>query len=167
MIAQVPAFALHDQRGNEVTLASLRGQVWIANFIFTSCPDICPLLTKKMSDLRLGLVRKKASVRFVSFSIDPETDTPEVLTKYAKKHGADFKDWSFLTGPVTSIQQVVVQGFKQAIEPNPDKPDNILHGSHFVLVDGKGAIRGFYRSNADGLLALSRAATQLSAKASP
>ena len=167
VIAQVPAFTLRDQTGAEVGLADLKGHVWIANFIFTSCPDTCPLLTKKLGDVRLGLVRKKADVRFVSFSIDPETDTPEVLAKYAKKRGANFQDWSFLTGPVASIQEVVVRGFKQAIEPDPDKPDNILHGSHFVLVDRNGAIRGFYRSNPDGLLALSRAATQLSSGAPP
>ena len=165
MVAQVPAFSLRDQHGAEVTRDSLRGHVWVANFIFTSCPDICPLLTKKMGDLRLGLVRRNVDARFVSFSIDPETDTPKVLAGYAKKRGADFENWSFLTGPISTIQEVVVKGFKQAVEPDPEKPENILHGSHFVLVDQKGAIRGFYKSNPDGLLALSRAVTQLSAEA--
>lgn len=162
VVAQVPAFALTDQHGDPLTLDGLKGQVWVANFIFTSCPDVCPLLTKKMSDLRLGLTRKETGVKFVSFSIDPETDTPDVLAAYAKKRGADFPDWYFGTGSIDAIKDVVVGGFKQAVQPDPDRKDNILHGSHFVLVDQSGAIRGFYRSDADGLLALSRAATQLS-----
>lgn len=161
VIAQVPPFALRDQRGAEVTAQSLRGQVWVANFIFTSCPDVCPLLTKKMADLRLGIVRRGAKVHFVSFSIDPETDTPEVLRAYAEKRGAAHDDWLFLTGSIDAIKRVVVAGFKQTVEPDPERPDNILHGSHFVLVDREGAIRGFFRSDPDGLLALSQAARQL------
>lgn len=161
VIARVPAFELQNQQDAQVSLQSLRGQVWVANFMFTSCPDICPLLTKKMGDLRLGLVRKKTGVKFVSFSVDPETDTPAILQAYAVDRGASHGDWHFLTGPLDSIKAVVVKGFKQAVKPDPERADNILHGSHFVLVDRVGAIRGFYRSDPDGLLALSRAATQL------
>lgn len=161
VVAQVPAFSLLDQHGNTVTGETLKGQVWIANFIFTSCPDVCPLLTRKMADLRTGLVRGGSDVRFVSFSIDPQTDTPDVLRAYAQKRGADHPDWYFLTGSIDSIKAVVVSGFKQLIRPDPKRADNILHGSHFVLVDRALAVRGFYRSDADGLLSLSRAAAQL------
>ena len=161
VVAQVPPFSLLDQHGAEMTADSLRGDVWIANFIFTSCPDVCPLLTKKMADVRLGLVRRGMDVRFVSFSIDPQTDTPPVLLAYAEKRGAAHADWSFLTGPLDDVKAVVVSGFKQTVEPDPERPDNILHGSHFVLIDRRGAIRGFFRSDPNGLLDLSLAARTL------
>src|SRR5690242_5381640 len=98
-IAQVPAFALRDQDGRELGPDALRGKVWIANFMFTSCPDVCPLLTSKMAAVRQRLVADRAAVHYVSFSVDPAHDTPEVLKRYAIEHGADRADWSFLTGP--------------------------------------------------------------------
>jgi len=167
VIAQVPAFELQDQRGAEVSAATLRGTVWVANFIFTSCPDICPLLTKKMNDLRTGLVRKGVDVRFVSFTVDPQTDTPQVLHDYAEKHRANHADWFFLTGSLERVKDVVVSGFKQVVERDSEQQDNILHGSHFVLVDRALAVRGFYRSDADGLLSLSQAAARLAQDSSP
>lgn len=160
-IAEVPPFVLLDQHGHQVSRSSLRGHVWIANFIFTSCPDVCPLLTKKMRQLRLGLVRKGVKVRFLSFSVDPERDTPEVLRSYAEARGAQYPDWSFLTGDVDEIKAVVASGFKQTIADDPRRPGNILHGSHFVLVDGTGMIRGFHRSDPAGLRQLSQAAAAL------
>lgn len=167
VVAQVPQFELRDQRGELIKASDLRGHVWIANFIFTSCPDVCPLLTQKMSELRTGLVRKGlvegGAVRFVSFSIDPATDTPEVLLKYAQEREAHHPDWFFLTGPNKEMERVVVRGFKQTIKADPNRADNILHGSHFVLVDRALAVRGFYRSEPDGLLSLSQDAARLAA----
>lgn len=151
-IAIVPAFRLTDQRGQPFGAHELAGHVWIANFMFTSCPDICPVLTERMVALRSRLAPRGGALRYVSFSVDPETDTPEVLARYARKHGADHEDWSFLTGELGAVRRVVVEGFKQAMEPllSADKPANVLHGSHFVLVDAKGVIRGYYPSDTDG-----------------
>ena len=87
-IAAVPAFELQDQQARTTTQEALRGKVWIANFMFTSCPDVCPLLTAKMGHVRTKLRDERASVRFVSFSVDPVTDTPEVLARYATEQGA-------------------------------------------------------------------------------
>lgn len=150
----VPSFQLRDQRDLSVRRSRLDGKVWVANFMFTSCPDICPMLTTKMAALRDRLRRHREQVRYVSFSVDPATDTPEVLKRYADKHGVNHDDWLFLTGPLEDIEDVVVGGFKQAIQPLPEqegKPPNILHGSHFVLVDGQGRIRGFYPTDEAGL----------------
>jgi len=161
---QVPAFQLRDQRDLPIRRERLAGKVWIASFMFTSCPDICPLLTTKMAALRSELVDQRDHVRMVSFSVDPVTDTPQVLRAYAKKHGADHDDWLFVTGPIDDIKAVVVGGFKQAIEPQPaqpDKPRSILHGSHFVLIDGKGRIRGFYPTDEAGLHGIAHAARRL------
>ncbi|HMI92735.1 MAG TPA: SCO family protein, partial [Polyangiales bacterium] len=110
--------------------------------------------------VRSRLVADRVKIDYVSFSVDPQTDTPAVLAKYAAEHHVEFRDWRFLTGPLEQIQQVVIGGFKQSIQRDPaakaGAPENILHGSHFVLVDRALSIRGFYPSDEDGLLRLAR-----------
>jgi protein SCO1/2 len=147
---QVPSFSLVDQRGNSVSERTLRGKPWIANFIFTRCPTACPLLTAKFKALqeRLG---PTVAAQFVSISVDPEHDTPAVLAAYADKFGADGARWRFLTGPLAEIEKTVVAGFKIHIgKPTANAADptliDIMHGEHFVLVDGQGTIRGYYRA---------------------
>lgn len=156
---QVPAFSLRDQHEQAISPADLRGQVWIANFMFTSCPDVCPILTSKLSGVRQRLHGDRVMARYVSFSVDPVNDTPAVLAKYAAEHQVDYGDWRFVTGPLAQVEQVIVAGFKQALQREPaaaGKPQNILHGSHFVLVDRALTIRGFYPSDEEGLLRLAR-----------
>jgi protein SCO1/2 len=163
-IAAVPAFEMRDQDDAPVTDKDLRGKVNIVSFIFTSCPDVCPLLTAKLSGLRTQLLPQRASLRFVSISVDPTTDTPAVLKAFAHKHGADYPDWRFLPGPLDRLRSVVVDGFKQGLqvgEAPEGGPPNILHGSHFVLVDRAGMIRGFYRSDQEGALLIARDARRL------
>jgi protein SCO1/2 len=133
----------------------------VVDFIFTTCPDVCPLLTQQLASLRKQL-DAGGRVNYVSFSVDPEHDTPAKLREFAKQHGADQSDWYFLTGPLDTVREVVTRGFKQAMQLEPEqpgKPRNVLHGSHFVLVDRAGTIRGFFRSDAEGMASL-RAATQ-------
>ncbi|HKP61578.1 MAG TPA: SCO family protein [Polyangiales bacterium] len=157
----MPEFELRDQRDQPVRAAELRGRVLVVDFIFTTCPDVCPLLTQQLVGLRKQLAAD-GRINYVSFSVDPEHDTPAKLKAFAAAHGADQPDWYFLTGPLDSVREVVTRGFKQAmqIEPEqPGKPRNVLHGSHFVLVDRAGTIRGFFRSDAEGMTAL-RAASQ-------
>lgn len=159
----MPAFTLKDQRGVGINDGDLRGRVLVVDFIFTSCPDICPLLTQQLVGLRKQLPEDR-SLAFVSFSVDPEHDTPEKLKAFAEGHGADRADWYFLTGPLDQVRTVVTKGFKQAMELEPvqeGKPRNVLHGSHFVLVDRKGEIRGFFRSDSDGLAELEKATKRL------
>ena len=163
-ISKAPVFELTDQR--QATFGSDRvlGKVWVANFIFTSCPDICPLLTSTMAGIQKDLSKNADSVHFLSFTVDPVVDTPHVLEAYASHHRVDQTNWSFLTGPPEITEEVVVKGFKQAQEEVPVKegePRNIRHGSHFVLVDGEGIIRGFYRSRGDGPVSLLRDARRL------
>lgn len=149
---RVPAFSLIDQDGRTVTDKDLRGTPWIANFIFTRCPSACPMLTAKFKALQERIGTSK-QVRFVSISVDPDHDTPEVLAAYARKYGADTQRWSFLTGPLAQIEETVVAGFKIHIgKPKPNASDptliDIMHGEHFVLVDAEGTIRGYYRAEA-------------------
>jgi protein SCO1/2 len=159
----VPQFSLLDQTGATVTDADLRGRVWIADFIFTSCPDVCPLLTEQLNALRKQLPAD-APLAFVSFSVDPDHDTPERLRTFAGQHGGNVGNWHFLTGPIDQVKSVVTNGFKQAMDAEPfaeGKPRNVLHGTHFVLVDPQGEIRGFFANDPEGQAALKSAVQTL------
>lgn len=139
-----PSFQLTDQSGAPRTAADFLGKVWVANFIFTSCPDVCPVLTAKMAALQLQF----PAVTYVSFSVDPGTDTPPVLLAYAQRFHA-LPGWYFLTGPVDDVRRVVVDGFKQAMQSmavNPGEPQAIIHGDRFVVIDRLGRMRGFPES---------------------
>jgi protein SCO1/2 len=125
---QVPDFSLIQQNGQTLTLADLKGKVWVADFIYTSCPDTCPLQTAQMTKLQKDLSEEK-DVRFVSITVDPERDTPEVLAEYAKRYGADTEKWFFLTGEKESIYRLAKEGFHlTAMEILPEK--NSRHASH-------------------------------------
>ncbi len=153
-LSEVPAFTLTDQSGARFTSASLRGELFIADFIFTSCPSVCPMITAQMSNLQ----RRLPGVRLVSFSVDPEVDTPDVLRAYGESHGADFDRWSFVTGSRDAMEELVVSGFRVrmgAREPL-DEGYDIMHASHFILVDEELRIRGYYASDAQGIAKLER-----------
>lgn len=147
-IAELPAFSLTDHTGTPYGRASLDGRVTIVNFIFTSCPDVCPVLSTHMSEIQTHYAANDA-VRLLSVSVDPANDTPEVLSAYAARFGADAARWRFVTGDANAMQTVVVDGFKQLLERLPPEQGaatsapTILHGERFVLVDRKGRIRAF------------------------
>jgi protein SCO1/2 len=153
LMGSVPPFALVDQDNRPFTLETLKGKVWVCDFIFTYCQASCPRLTARMRHLQERLLQRGDAdkVRLVSFSVDPETDTPDVLAAYAKAHGADFRDWSFVTGPSEFVQAVVVQGFKVAAvrEEKGAGPESVTHGNWFVLGDRAGTIRGYYSVDAE------------------
>jgi protein SCO1/2 len=141
----LPDFALVERSGRPATLAGLRGRPWIAGFIFTRCAGVCPAMTARMKALAKALEGER--VRFVSFSVDPVHDTPEVLTRYADSAGAG-ADWWFVTGPVRDLHALSTGGFKLAAmeaEPGSSFADGpFLHSSKLVLVDAEGVIRGYY-----------------------
>lgn len=159
-IGDVPAFELVDQLGRSVNTQDLRGKVWVADFVFTRCAAVCPILSARMQSLQRK-VGDQPGVHFVSFSVDPEHDTPEVLKAYAGRYEADPERWWFLTGPLDVLEQTVVKGFKIYIgetEPSDSDPTlvEIAHGEHFVLVDQQARIRGYYRSDREGLAQMER-----------
>ncbi len=160
-LAQVPPFQLTSQDGDVFDSGNLRGRVWVAGFIFTSCPSVCPMITAQMANLQRRVDDDR--FRLVSFSVDPENDTPEVLRRYAALHGADLERWVFLTGERATLRQVIVDGLKMRMGERTPTGD-IAHGSHLVLVDGDGRIRGFYRTDREGLDALERDARRLLAE---
>jgi len=151
---KVPDFNLRDQTDSPASLSNLAGNVWMGDFMFTSCPDICPTLTARMATVA-AKYETNERVRFVSISVDPGTDTPAKLADYAARFGAKYPTWRFLTGDATEVRHVVVYGFKMLMEKAPataTQPETILHGSKFILVDGKGVIRAFPDPKAPGEL---------------
>lgn len=103
-----PAFDLIDQEGRAVSLESLGDRVLLIDFIYTSCPGPCPVQTASQVELQRQIPESiRSEVHFVSISLDPEVDRPEVLERYARKHGADLEHWSFLTGPEDEVAEVV------------------------------------------------------------
>jgi protein SCO1/2 len=135
-----PAFSLIDQNERTITDRDLRGHPYVAAFIFTQCAGPCPMMSSKMAGLQKTI--RNPAVKLVSFSVDPERDTPAVLKEYAAKFGADPNRWHFLTGPTASIY-AVAQGMKVAARP-ADADNPILHATYFILVDGNGQVREIY-----------------------
>ena len=154
VLGDVPAFAMKDQRARPMTNASLRGEVSIVDFFFTSCTASCPRLMARMADVEKMLAAKasdraKLGVRLVSITVDPENDTPPKLAEYAKRYQADPDRWWFLTGEADALQRVVVEGFKvhyQKADPSMGIGE-IMHGNWFLLIDASGKIRGYYLSD--------------------
>lgn len=154
-LGSIGAFQLQDQSGRTVSEATLRGKVWAAAFMFTRCPMICPRITREMRKLQQSTKEKQLPLHFVSFSVDPENDTSAVLQKYGEKYGVDFSTWSFLTGDYAAVKRTSVEGFKLALDGKADPAQDhfgIMHGSHLVLVDGQGKIRGYYRTSEQATL---------------
>jgi len=151
-LGSVGTFQLTDEHARRVSEASLRGKIWAAAFFFTRCPTVCPRITRRMLDLQHGAAQRHVSLELVSFSVDPENDTPEVLMAYARQYGADLATWHFLTGDLEIVRKTSEQGFKLALDGKPTPGADhfgLFHGSHLVLVDGSGHIRGYYRTSED------------------
>jgi protein SCO1/2 len=156
----VPAFTLLDQDSAAFSSDQLRGRVWLASFVYTNCPDVCPLVTERMAALRDSLQRKGrlGEVRLLSVSVDPLRDSPSVLRNYAVRLRAQKPDWVFLTGPLEAVIPLVSDGFHlTAIHPahhdeyesshTHDQPpaDYVVnHSDRIVLIDREGQVRGTY-----------------------
>jgi cytochrome oxidase Cu insertion factor (SCO1/SenC/PrrC family) len=149
---QTPDFELTERSGRRVSSAELEGKVWVADFIFTTCAGPCPLMSTHMSALQRATA--DLDVQLVSFTVDPETDTPEVLAEYAKRYKADPERWLFLTGAKQALYDMIRKGFLLAVddgsltEGGKPGPGLITHSVKFVLIDREGRIRGFYSGDA-------------------
>jgi protein SCO1 len=155
-LGRLDGFALTRENGQRFGSAELAGQVWVAALIFTRCPTVCPRITQRMRDIQQKAKQRAIPLTLVSFSVDPENDTPEVLTRYAAAQNVDLANWRFLTGDYALLQKTAEQGFKLTFEGRADAAAEhygITHGSHLVLVDSKLTIRGYYRSADDDQMA--------------
>ena len=140
----VPEFSLVAEDKRHVTLNNLMGKVTVADFIFTECGGACPMMSTQMSNLQKQL-SDEPQVEFVSFSVDPETDTPEVLAGYAKQYNAKKEKWMFLTGGKPEIFKLTRDGFHLAVDADTAN-GGIFHSQKFVLIDPDATIRGYYDS---------------------
>lgn len=133
-------------------LAALRGRVWVADFVYTSCAGPCPMLTANMAGLQKRLPK---SVGLLSFTVDPDHDSPEVLTVYARKFGAEPQRWFFVTGDKPALTKLFRDGFQLAVAESATAPQgqNVAHTTKFVLIDGDGRLRGYYDGDDAGSLA--------------
>ena len=147
----VGPFALTERGGREVTRESLLGRPWVAGFVFTRCSGPCPKITGTMRHLQDEL--SGVDARLVSFSVDPEWDTPEVLRAYADAVGADRERWWFLTGDRSAIYALIQKSFLSPVERAPDGSapigQHVSHRTQLVVVDKLGRLRGFYAGESD------------------
>lgn len=152
----VPDFSLTDQAGRATTRKELLGQPWVADFIFTRCGGPCPRMSERMARMAAA-PGHDSRVRFVSFTVDPEYDTPAVLNEYAAALGANPEQWRFLTGSRAEILHLSIDGFHLAMgDAEVDSATalmNVAHSTRFILVDAGGIIRGYYDGEDDAAVA--------------
>jgi protein SCO1/2 len=146
VLGKIPPFHLVDERGVPFGVEAMVGHVSVVDFIFTRCASSCPRLTARMTELQGLLSKDKSGARLVSFSVDPENDTPTVLAEYAAQAHADPSRWSFVTGEVQEVERAAVNGFKVSVQKIArDAGDyDVVHGEWFVLVDAAAQVRGYY-----------------------
>jgi len=165
----VPDFTLTERSDRKISLADIKGKVLIAQFFFTHCTDICPLTVAQMGLLHLEYLNEpdfRSAVRFVSITVDPERDTPQVLRKYAEHFTADPDLWLFLTGDKATIVPLAQEVFKLGIGEAANSPEvekktgeekELFHSNRLVLIDRKAQIRGYYSGiDAEAMVRLRR-----------
>ena len=143
---KVPAFTATDSLGRSFSRAKLDGKVWIADFIYTTCPAECPMMTAKMHTLEERL-QEQPGIQLVSFSVDPEHDTPTALTQFAQRYGGANDRWHFLTSSPETVHLLAYKTFHVG-----DVIGKMQHSTNFALVDRHGSIRGYYSSLDQGEL---------------
>jgi protein SCO1 len=154
----IPHFALTERSGKIITNSDLTGKVWVADFVYTMCPGPCPLVTAELAKIQQTLANDP-HVQLVTFTVDPQTDTPPVLAAYADKFHADANKLWFLTGPEKPLYDLIGNGFRLAVQDNRNQPPEpgqftVTHSTYLALVDSDGTVRGYY----DGVGAEAQAA---------
>ena len=145
-MGEVPEFQLTAQTGQPFDSKSLDGHIWVADFIYTTCNGPCPMMSQQMHRVQISTT-EHPDVKLVSFTVDPQHDTPTVLTEYAKHFKPDFDRWYFLTGQQAALNDIALNGFKlNGVD------GSMTHSTRFVLVDRTRHIRGYYISSEDGFM---------------
>src|ERR1017187_2214353 len=152
---QIADFALTNQNGRAVSLADLRGRVWVADIIFTRCPGPCLKMTKQMQVLQNALP-PDSPTKLVTLTTDADFDTPPVLKAYAERFGADPHRWMFLSGTRQEVAKLAIDSLKlTAIEKKPEErespQDLFVHSTIFVIADKRGQLRGVFETTGEGI----------------
>ncbi|WP_339228957.1 SCO family protein [Oceanobacillus sp. FSL K6-2867] len=145
MSEKVDDFHFTTQDNESLSLKDLEGKWWIADFIFTNCTTVCLPMTANMAELQSRINAQNLDVQLVSFSVDPDYDTPEVLKEYGNSYQADFENWSFLTGyDFQTIKELSIKSFKNLVKEPLEGDDQVMHGTRFFLVNPDGeVIKGY------------------------
>jgi protein SCO1/2 len=152
---EIADFNLTNQLGEPISLANLRGHVWVGDIIFTRCPGPCLKMTKQMKQLQ-DTLSPKSTTRLVSLTTDPGYDTPPVLATYGQRFNADPRRWLFLTGTKTEIAHLATDSLKlSALEKKPAEQDSaqdlFIHSTTFVLVDKRARLRGVFQTTGEDI----------------
>lgn len=153
VVGTVPEFSLIGPSGNAFGSKELAQKTYIASFIFTRCQSFCPMIVQHLVQLQKRVLHEKIPLTIVSFTVDPEFDTPSVLKSYAEKVGADPSTWTFLSGSRDAITTIVEKGFTVGVGA-PTVVNGLMdiaHSQKLILVDGRGQIRGFYNASPEGI----------------
>ncbi|OZU88856.1 cytochrome c oxidase assembly protein [Virgibacillus indicus] len=141
MSRDVQDFEFTTQDNESLALKDLERKWWVADFIFTNCTTVCLPMTTNMSKLQDKINQENLDVQLVSFSVDPEYDTPKVLQEYAESYQADLSNWSFLTGyEFLTIKELSIKSFQSALEKPPEGSNQVMHGTSFFLVNPEGEV---------------------------
>lgn len=141
MSEKVADFSFTTQDEETLSLDDLKGQWWVADFIFTNCTTICLPMTHNMTNLQNSINEENLDVQLVSFSVDPDYDTPEVLKEYAESYEADLNNWTFLTGyDFDTIKELSIKSFRSMVQEASPGDDQVLHGTSFFLVNPEGKV---------------------------
>ncbi|WP_226530528.1 SCO family protein [Metabacillus niabensis] len=141
---EVQSFSYTNQNNDPLSLDDLKGTVWVANFIFTNCETVCPPMTAHMSELQQKMKSEGVNARIISFSVDPEHDTPEKINEFTAPYSISFENWDFLTGySQKEIEEFARESFKTIVQ-KPKNSDQVLHGTSFYVVDQNGVVMKDY-----------------------
>lgn len=178
---RVPEFSLTERSCRQLTLADLRGKVWVANFIYTQCTETCPIQTAQLARIQAEFAGEE-SLRLVSITVDPERDTPAALSRYAERYGAHPDRWLFLTGDKRAIYRLAKEGFSLGVVDPDDQAQTsrhlplfgptpalathgskglVIHSARLVLVDRQARIRAYHLPNDEDSLQRLRANVRL------
>ncbi|WP_424493111.1 SCO family protein [Salinimicrobium sp. GXAS 041] len=137
---KIPPFKFINQEGDTITNKDYEGKVYIAEFFFTTCPTICPIMNENLVKVQ-NEFKNEDNFGIVSFTIDPQHDTPQVLSRYAEVHGIDHPNWNLLTGDRKEIYDLANSGFNIYAGEDPDAAGGFAHSGYFALIDQEGYVR--------------------------
>ncbi len=137
---KVKPFSFTDQNGHPFGTDELTGTVWIADFIFTRCDTVCLPMSTEMATLQQQFKEQDLQVEFVSFTVDPTVDTPEVTKEYIRQYTEDETNWHMLTGYTQKEIEAFARDKFQTIIIKPESSNQVLHGTNFYLIDQQGFI---------------------------
>lgn len=139
----VPDFTMTSHDNEEIAGELMENKITVVDFFFTSCPDICPVMSSELGRVN-EIFKDKTAVQIFSFTVDPAYDTPQVLNAYAKEYGAEGGQWKFLTGEKEEIYSLARCGFLLPVQDGDGSKADFIHSEKIILVDGQKRIRGYY-----------------------